>query len=83
MSKYKYETSTSPLAAFIKAKYSAEITFDTRIDTKENGKKSVYFMFESDTIDFQNIENIFFKSFAQSFYNELQTVKVLVRSLLQ
>ena len=62
--KYKFETYTTPLAAFIKAKYPADADFETAIKVEDNGKKRILFTFESDTIDFSNIEHIYFKSFA-------------------
>lgn len=81
--KYHFETYTTPLAAFIKAKYPADADFDTKIITEDSGKKRILFIFESDTIDFVNIEQIYFKSFAQNYYNELQTLKNIIRTYIK
>ena len=80
--KYKFETNVTPLAAFIKSKYAAEIEFDARVFTEPSGQKKVIFIFNSDTIDFKNIEQIFITSFANTYNNELQILRNLVRTLI-
>jgi hypothetical protein len=80
--KYKFETSVTPLAAFIKAKYSADTEFNTKLITEENNQKRVIFVFESNTIDFKAIEQIYLTSFANTYHNELQTLRNLVRTLI-
>jgi hypothetical protein len=79
--KYVFETAVTPLAAFIKAKYQAEIEFSSKVKIEENGQKRVIFIFESDTLDFTNIESVFLSSFANTFHNELMTLKNIVRTL--
>lgn len=80
--KYSFETNVTPLAAFIKAKYAADIEFTSKVITENSGQKKVFFTFQSDTIDFQNIETIFVTSFANTFHNELQILRNLVRALI-
>lgn len=80
--KYLIETTNTPLAAFIKARYSAEVEFDTIIKTEENGVKRIAFVFKSNSIDFKNIEQIYLSSFSCSFFNELQNLRNLVRVML-
>ena len=80
--KFQYETSLTPLAAFIKARFPAEIEFSTKLITEENGMKRVIFIFSSDSIDLEKIEQVFLSSFANTYFNELQTLRALVRTLI-
>jgi len=80
--KYEYETSNTPLAAFIKAKYPADIEFSTRLTSEESGQKRVIFIFKSDSIELAKMERLFLSSFASSYFNELQTLRNLVRTLI-
>ena len=80
--KYRYETSTTPLAAFIKARFPADVTLNTKINIEPNGQKKLSFIFESDTIDFKSIETIFAGSFANTYHNELVAFRNLVRTLI-
>ena len=80
--KYEFKTNVTPLAAFIKAKYAADIEFTSQVITEANGQKKVFFVFHSDTIDFINIEQIFVTSFVNTFHNELQILRNLVRALI-
>ena len=80
--KYNFETTSTPLAAFIRAKYLSEIEFTAELKSEENRPKRVVFCFGSDTIDFISIENIFLTSFANTYNNELMTLKNIVRTLI-
>ena len=80
--KYEYETSNTPLAGFIKAKYMADIEFNTRLISEANGQKRVIFLFKSNSIDLDKMETIFLSSFANTYFNELQTLRNLVRTLI-
>ena len=80
--KYKYETSTTPLAAFIKARFPADIVLNTKVIVESTGQKRLQFIFESDTIDFKSIENLFADSFANTYNNELNVLRSLVRTLI-
>lgn len=80
--KYKFETNVTPLAAFIKAKFAADIEFEAKLIVEATGQKKVIFIFESNTIDFKNIEQIFIGSFANTYNNELQILRNLVRTLI-
>ncbi len=80
--KYEYETSNTPLAAFIRAKYPADTEFSTRLTSEESGQKRVIFIFKSDSIDLPKMERFFLSSFASSYFNELQTLRNLVRTLI-
>ena len=80
--KHEYETSNTPLAAFIKAKYPAEIEFSTKLISEASGQRRVIFLFKSDTIDLDKMEQVFLSSFANTYFNELQTLRNLVRTLI-
>ena len=79
--KYTFETSFTPLAAFIKSKYPADIDFNARL-SKANGSTKVVFIFKSDSIDVSKLEHLFLTSYVNTFNNELQTLRSLVRTLL-
>ena len=80
--KHRYETSTTPLAAFIKARFPADITLNTKVIVESTGQKRLLFIFESDTIDFKSIETLFTNSFANTYNNELTSLRNLVRTLI-
>jgi len=80
--KYRYETSNTPLSAFIKARYPAETEFSTKLISEASGQKRVVFVFESDSIDLVKMEQLFLTAFANTYFNELQTLRNLVRTLI-
>ena len=80
--KHRYETSTTPLAAFIKARFPVDVHLNTKVIIESSGQKRLLFIFESDTIDFKSIETIFAGSFANTYNNELTAFRNLVRTLI-